>query len=398
MWIKPSEAGRILAMHPDTVARKVEAGELRVAVSRSDSGHRRYSRADCERIAKGLPADEQLERHLGYIQRELSDMGLVLPVADIHELYGAERALLGELDQYGSDTQTDEQVSHVISQLLTGRDTPVIGEGDRVYHAWRQRLEAAALERGWQLTQEPEDQTIDWSTQPLGPGERESSWGYGGGAGKARFGSTDELGTMQMGPRGLVPVRLAKNKVSPPYGEAEIPLFFGTGFDQQAAAMRVADLDRDVLIEGATGQGKYLLTDSPHAIVIAGTRPLDAWQRWLAEDKERTVEIIECERREHYEREVRDLTADSERVTAVHAIVIRHASTYSFFRREGESMICISGESNPAAPDTASGAGSLLHHASARLHVSSVQDSTRRYLEASHRRPRRWWHRLWRRS
>jgi hypothetical protein len=163
LWITPAQAGQILSMHPDTVARKVNAGELAITVSKSAGGHRRYARDDVESAAQGTCVDAQLERHMDYISGHVSDMELIVPRSDLRQIFSTERKLLGELDQWGDDSGTDENVRRVISLLLTGRRMPMHGEGERAYRAWRQRLEREALGRGWQIVGEAEDQNADWS-------------------------------------------------------------------------------------------------------------------------------------------------------------------------------------------------------------------------------------------
>lgn len=165
-WIRPAEAAKLVHMHPDTLARKVDAGEIVIRTMRSDGGHRKYMRSDVERAAAGNSgwAHDLIEEMAPRLRDTLTLLGLEVPYAVINDMYQGEWALLGDMKECESATDIDEKVCRIMSRELTGRDTPTYGDGSVVSNTFYQKLEAEALRRGWAVD-DPVDQERDWEAE-----------------------------------------------------------------------------------------------------------------------------------------------------------------------------------------------------------------------------------------
>lgn len=160
LWMKPAEAARALHLHPDTLARKVNSGEIMVSVQRTRGGRRRYRRSDVEWAASGSGFAHSLLADVAPLIHEvIEDAGIDLPMSAINELFKERYALVGEIKELWPDSATEEHVREVVAEELTGRDWPENGEGERAYREFRQDLEREAQQRGWRLTRKPVDQS-----------------------------------------------------------------------------------------------------------------------------------------------------------------------------------------------------------------------------------------------
>ncbi len=287
-------------MHPDTLARKVEGGDLSIDVMRLESGHRRYRLSDVELAKQGsLWSSELIEQCATQIQRVVSDMGISIPDRAVDEIYGSRHRLLGEIREYGLDTGVEEHIHDVIAREIVDAEVPMIGHGDRIGHMFSQRLQAAALERGWTITGEVEDQSIDWRTHPLPEGEQETGptllgpYTY-----RMRYGPDDELQLFQTGSRqkmGFI--------TEPPrhrWQDSRVHLAI------RQVARRLPKLSwrrrRPLILGGASylsslSEGKdgsntrVVFSPTGGAIIVCGRRRSLPWDDWEGEIDEHQVEL-----------------------------------------------------------------------------------------------------------
>jgi hypothetical protein len=287
MWIKPQAAARMLSMHPDTLARKVDSGELAITVRKSESGHRTYARADVERLATGSTAFSHplIEEFAQAIANELSDMGLLVPLADVDTLYAQRWDILGELKAWGPDSGTREAICDHVSRLLTGRSVPMIGEGDRVFHIWNQKLQTAAVEKGWQICGKIEDPLTDWTTHPLPEGESESVW---------------QVSPLARGRSG--PLRFAK--------------LFVLG--------KLGLVSKD---DYETQRRPLLMPHTAHAMIIAQSDRTPIWQKWQREHPDGHLVRLEASSRDEQQCLLMD---KADQVAPSLAVLVTCDTSYSF--------------------------------------------------------------------
>lgn len=165
-WIKPQAAAQLLHIHPDTLARKVESCEIVLSVRKSEAGYRTYLRAEVEHLAAGHEVfSHPLVAELSpFLIEQVHAMGLDAPLSEINAAFAERWELLGKIKSRkgnykdGPYAASVDEVRSAISDELIAVPLVPWEFDQRVHRLHRQRLEAAALARGWQVIGEPVDQ------------------------------------------------------------------------------------------------------------------------------------------------------------------------------------------------------------------------------------------------
>ena len=79
--------------------------------------------------------------------REIAELELTYEQLD--QLFGSELALLGEIRQWGFDTNTNEGVADILARELVGRSWPTYGDGEQARKRFDEEFKAAAAKRGF---------------------------------------------------------------------------------------------------------------------------------------------------------------------------------------------------------------------------------------------------------
>lgn len=174
MWIKPQHAAQLLHMHPDTLARKVESGDIVLSVRKSEAGYRTYLRSEVEHLASGHEtfAHPLLAELAPFLAEQIEALGLSAPLLALNDAFAERWALLGSIKarkgkyMKGPYAESVAEVQDAISDYLLAVRIPGWEFDKRVHQLWRQRLEAAAVAAGWQIIGEPVSQDEDLGKMP----------------------------------------------------------------------------------------------------------------------------------------------------------------------------------------------------------------------------------------
>jgi hypothetical protein len=267
MWMTPSEAAKALHMHPDTLARKVERGDLIVDVARANGGHRRYRRSDVEREAAGGSAFDHplIEEMAPRLRNTVSNLGVVIPTSEINRLFASRWDILGDM-KVADATDIDEDICRVVARELAGRDTPTYGDGTIVSGAFYQRLHGEALARGWGFTSEPDDQEFDWTDIEAATARVEQERAEE----LARQEAAKEAFWAAM-PTFMRPGTATVHIPIPGIDDAPVDT------EPETQGMSIHELDKRNMIVGRT------------RLRAGGDRP---WEAWKGEDPSRRLEIV----------------------------------------------------------------------------------------------------------